>query len=418
MKTLRLPYGNEFYELNINKDFDILQKEELVPITNPRKELMRQYDNPISSKPLKELIKDKKDIIIAVSDKTRPIPYKVILNDALLPYLYEQGFDDKNISFIIANGSHDLNLEKDKELILGKDIANKYDIYFNNCYEENDFVDIGYEKRGVKVKLNKYFVKADFKILTGLINPHIYAGFSGGRKSVVPGLCNTDCWKLIHGVELMDHPGTRLGNLKNNLLHEIGTEVSRKVKVDFIINIALNSENKVSGVYCGDLEKAFELGVDQMTNKYKIKIEKKYDILITHGGGYPLDSSFYQIIKGMSSPLPYLRENGEIICIASCMDGIGTQLFVDLLKRIKSLKNWRTDLEKRDYQMEQWTVQAYYNLFKKAKVFLFSPQLFKKEPFLQDIVNKIDDIQYYIDEKITKNPEIKIGVFLDGPYCI
>jgi len=218
--TVNIPFGKGYYNLNVDSHFDILKRKQEKLLQNAKERFVHYYNNPISSKPLKELVKGKKDIIIVVSDRERPVPNKIILS-TLLPYLEEQGFTRENISFIVAFGAHARDFERDALEILGNEIRTNYKVYFNDCYKEEDFIGTGYKEEGVEVKVNKHFFNTDFKILTGLINPHIYAGYSGGRKSVVPGLCSTSSWPLIHGVKLIDHIGTRLGNLKDNWLHKI-----------------------------------------------------------------------------------------------------------------------------------------------------------------------------------------------------
>jgi len=414
--NINIPFGKGYYSLNTDNHFDILKRKQEKSLQNIEEKFKQGYDNPISSKSLKELVKGKKDIIIVVSDRERPVPNRIIL-DTLLLYLEKQGFTRENISFIIAFGAHDRNFESDALEILGNKIRSSYKVYFNNCYNEDDYVGTGYKEDGVEVKVNKHFFNADFKILTGLINPHVYAGFSGGRKSVVPGLCSASSWSLIHGVKLMDHPNTRLGNLKDNWLHKIGTRVARISRVDFIVNVTLTSGKEISGVYCGDLEKAFEAGVEYLEDNLRIKTDKKYDIAITNGGGYPLDANFFQMIKGMSTPVPYLKKGGEVISIAEGKEGLGMAKFIEIARQILDLRQWRKELNYKDYEMEQWTFQAYHNLFNRAKVKLVSP-LFKKEPCLQNIIEEIEDLNSYLDEKIKENPNIAIGVFLDGPYCL
>jgi lactate racemase len=193
--------------------------------------------------------------------------------------------------------------------------------------------------------------------------------------------------------------------------------VGQAPRVDFIINITLTSNKEISGIYCGDLEKAFEAGVDYLEEHLRIKTNKKYDIAISNGGGYPLDANFFQMIKGMSTPVPYLKKGGEVITIAEGKEGLGIAKFVEITKQILDLKQWRKELGYKDYEMEQWTFQAYHNLFDRIKVKLVSP-LFKKEPCLKNLIEEVEDINVYIDKKIKNNPDIKIGVFLDGPYCL
>lgn len=411
--VVKIPYGREFYELKLKREFDVLKREESEPIVNPKEEFLKQFDDPISIMPLKELVKGKKDIIIVVSDVTRPVPNKEILG-ALLPYLNQCGFSNKNISFIIANGSHDIPTEKDLTEILGENIKNNFKIYHNDCSKEEDFASVGYVEKGVEVKINKRYINADFKILTGLLNPHIYAGYSGGRKSIVPGLCNESSWKLFHGVDVIGHPMTMVDSLEHCPFHRIANSVMKKAGADFLINVACTIDHRINGIFCGDAQDAFFTGVNFMRESYRIKTSVKYDVSITNGSGYPLDSYFYQLVKGMSTPVPYTKKDGEIICFAKCENGIGTGFFYDIYKKVKNLSAWRNNLEGRDFVMEQWTMQAYQRLFSNAKVKLFSP-LFKTEPSLNDFIEEISNVEEYLNDKIDKNPDIKIGVFLDGP---
>jgi lactate racemase len=411
--SAKIQYGKGLYELILKREFDILKREEKEPLINPKEEFLKQFDNPISERPLKELLKGKKDILIVVSDISRPVPNKLIL-EALLPYLYKCGFSNKNISFIIASGSHDSPTDQGIIEILGEDIKNNFKIYNNECSIKEDFESVGYIENGIDVKINKKYINADFKIITGLLNPHPYAGYSGGRKSIVPGLCNKNSWELFHGVDVIGHSQTMVDSLEHSPFHRIANSVMRKAGVDFLINVACTIDHKINGIFCGDAQDAFFTGVCFMRENYRIKTTTKYDISITNGSGYPLDNYFHQLIKGMSTPVPYTKKDGEIICFAKCEKGIGEGYFYDLFKKIKNLKEWRKDLENREFVMEQWTMQAYQRLFSNTKVKLFSP-IFNIEPDLKNFIEEINNAEEYLNNKINENPDIKIGVFLDGP---
>ena len=192
-------------------------------------------------------------------------------------------------------------------------------------------------EEGIELKINKHYVNADFKILTGFIKPHNYAGFSRGRKSIVPGLCNAESFKLIHGVDIIGHPKTMVGSIEHNPFHRLATDVLKKVGTDFIVNIASTIHHEMIGVFCGNPQEAFLSGVNFMREKCKIKTASKYDIAITHGNGYPFDEYFYQLAQCMSTPVPYLKSKGEIICVTSFEKGLGINIFHDLIKGINNL---------------------------------------------------------------------------------
>jgi lactate racemase len=411
--NIKIPYGRGFYNLKAEYNFDLLKIKKISKLKDCKGELLKKINNPSGSKPLKDIIKNKKDICIVISDITRPIPNKDIL-EVLFSYMHGEGIDKKNIKIIVATGSHEEPTYEEYLELLGEHIKKNYKILWNDCYS-NNFIFSGIECDGHKISINKDYINSDVKILIGLIEPHLYAGYSGGRKSIVPGLCDWESFKLMHGSKIMMHPELRLDSIENNPFHIIAKSVAEKVGADFILNVIINEEKDIVNIFCGNLNKAFEEGIEYVRKHFKIKSNKKYDLIITNGGGYPLDSFFYQLVKGMNSPIPYLKKDGKLLMIAKCENGIGTKQFYELIKNIGTINDFINNIEN-NFTMEQWTIQAYYKVFQTAKVFLYSP-IFEKYPFLENFIKRVDDINKFIDNIRSEKKDCNLGIFTSGPYA-
>lgn len=414
---IAIPYGNDIYNLKLNHDLNILKSEELIPVSNLEKELLKQFNNPIGTKSLNLLLENRKNVCIVVSDNTRPVPNKPILN-VLIPYILNSGIKKENITLLVATGSHETLTNFQLIDLYGEDIYKNFKIVCSDCYRADDFSDIGYLADGTPIKINKVFLNADFKITTGLIEPHPFAGFSGGRKSVCPGLIDAESFKVMHGTEMVFSKYNEVGMLENNRFHQIATEVAKKTGVDFIINVSINKEKKVTNLFCGELVKAFDEGVKFVKNTSKIKAKKEYDLIITHGGGVGLDSYYYQLAKPINIATHYLNPGGKVIVFGKCDRGLGTPVFSGMLE---NANNWEEIIERiqssKEFISEQWNAQFVYSVLKKAEVFLFS-DYYDRYPFLEKLTPRVRDINIFIEEMKKQRKDIKIGFIEDGPFSI
>ncbi|MCX7705358.1 MAG: nickel-dependent lactate racemase, partial [bacterium] len=262
------------------------------------------------------------------------------------------------------------------------------------------------------------YFEADLKIVTGMIEPHFFAGFSGGRKGVCPGIAGMESIKIFHGAEFLEHPNTKPGILENNLCHIFATEFAKKAGVDFLVNVTINKNGEITGIFSGDLEKAFMKGVEFCKKTSTVFSKRKYKIVITTNGGYPLDRDFYQSVKGMVTALDIIEENGIIICASECCDGVGHENFKKLLSEFTTPEMFMKKITQPDYFHDlQWGIQPLVHVLKKARVFLVSglteeeAKLCKVVPFKE--INQA--IQTALKE-YGKNTEI--AVIPDGPYTI
>ena len=246
LNTIKIPYGDGNYHLDVNHELDILKSEKVIPIKDLNTELLEKLNNPIRSKSLNSLLKNKNNICIVVSDNTRPIPNKPLL-DTTISYILDSGIKKENILILVATGSHETLTNYQLIDLCGEDIYRNFRIICNDCFKTRDFKDIGFIIDNIPLKINRIFLESDFKILIGLIEPHPFAGFSGGRKSICPGLIDADSFKIMHGTKMVFSKYNEIGVLKNNEFHKIATEVAKRVGVDFIINVSINKEKKGRG---------------------------------------------------------------------------------------------------------------------------------------------------------------------------
>lgn len=418
---VHLPYGEKEIPLQLPaRRVKAILNSKFAPALKDIEEKIREsLDNPIYSPPLREIAKEKRNACVVISDVTRPIPNKVIL-PPLLTYLEEVGIKRENILILIATGLHRPNLGEELEKMVGKEIANNYRIENHIARDKSQQKYLGTTQRGTEIWINKLYVEADLKILTGLIEPHFMGGYSGGRKSICPGIAGVDTVKIQHGPQFLEHPNADNGIIEGNPFHEEALEIAKKVGVDFILNVTINKQREVTGVFGGHLEKAWEEGVRFLEQFVKVSIEEPVEVVLTHGGGAPLDATFYQTVKGMVGALPILKPGGTIIIASSCSEGVGSEEFKRLLWESESLeKTVEKMYDPENFVIDQWEVEELAKVYKKAKdVYLYTDGL-NEEELKHCFVKPVRDLERTIIDVLESYGEgAKLAVISEGPYII
>jgi nickel-dependent lactate racemase len=280
------------------------------------------------------------------------------------------------------------------------------------------------------VGVNRLFVEADFRIVTGFVEPHFMAGYSGGRKGVCPALVDLKTIQRFHGYRTLSDTGAREGVLQGNPCHEISLAVARKVGIDFLFNVAIDREKRIAGVYCGDLEAAHQAGCRDVGRWTGVDLERTYDMVITSGGGYPLDQTYYQTVKGLVMALPALHERSRLLLVSSCAEQLGSPEYTELMRRWG--RRWREFMveiarnEDRTLK-DQWELQIQTRVLERidsSAVFLASDDL---APDLQAATGITplagsEDVsaraQAWLDAELTRDPQASIAVIPDGPYTM
>jgi nickel-dependent lactate racemase len=320
-----------------------IEPKEKQGVKDPRAEIERALNEPIGTKPLKELVKPGSKIVIVANDQTRSTPSYIIL-PPVLDELNKAGVPDPDITIIIACGTHRPPKAEEQKGLLSEDVIQRVKVITHDC-KAKDMVYAGRTKNYLnKVYVNKVFAEADLRILTNDIELHYYAGYGGGRKSVLPGVSSEETIQHNHAMIL--HPKAKTGNLEGNPIHEDMVEAARLAKADFIVNIVTNSKKELVKAYAGDLEQAFYEGVKLVDEMYKVPIERRADIVVVSPGGNPHDIDLYQAYKGVDNALDAVKRGGVIVWAAECPDGHGNEVFYDWMTRFKDLKEIETEIKR------------------------------------------------------------------------
>ncbi len=451
-KVETLKCGKDF-KINLPDEVDVLSMKIPVPLKDPEDAILNSLNEPISSPGLDKIIKDKIEkkidskAVVVISDNTRPVPYKG-KSGILLPVikkLLKNGVDKDNILILVATGTHRaLSANELKEMINPQVFEIGIEIKNHNC--KNNLVNLGKTSRGSKVLINKDYMEADIKILTGLVESHFMAGTSGGRKSVCPGIIGEDSTYIFHGAEMLDSPNARDLVLNGNPCHEEALEIAKMAGVDFITNVTLDHQFNITGVFSGELKKAHQAAVKHIMDYVAIPIEKRYDLVITHAGFVGINH--YQAAKVGVISKPLLKPNGKLIIAANTTDDdpVGSNNYKCVLYLLKKFgaKNFKKLILSNDWTFipEQWQVQMWSKLFRQISqenLIYYSPFLTKKDysilpgkdgniflPEEKRYINDINQISEFIERAVNiisenykeQGKKLKIAYLIDGPYGV
>jgi len=419
---IKLDYGEGKVKVTIddNNLLQVLQNEPVTPLSDIKERLLEGYRAPVGCPPLADLISGKKKICIVISDSTRAVPTETILG-TLLPEIGSYGIDKDLVTILVATGLHRPNTTKELIRMAGKEVVDNYRIINHDARDRESCDYIGKTGRGTPVILDRVYVESDFKILTGLIEPHFMAGFSGGRKAVCPGISYMDMFKHFHGPVILESPNATNAVLVGNPFHEESTEIAKMAGVDFIVNVTINKNKQITGIFCGDLEKAFYEGAGFCKSSSTFKIEEQADIVLTSAGGYPLDCNLYQSVKGMVGAMPAVKDGGMIIIAAKCVEEIGSDEFVELLLNEDDLDVFMEKIKNPEFFiLDQWELEELVKVRKKADIYLYSDCL---NSCSYDIppgsLIQVDSIDKAISTGLEKyGPNATISVIPEGPYTI
>ena len=281
---MKFDYGKNGLEIDLDPSWNVttLHPEKQEIIKNPVQAIGESIDNPIGCPPLKDIIKDKKqinDVCIVVNDATRPVPSHIIL-EGLIKKLNEYGINDDKILILIATGLHRGSREDELDRILGRDLRSRLKVKDHDATDKNSLKYFGYTLDNIPIYINKHYFESDLKILTGYVEPHFFLGFSGGRKSIVPGIAGEETIQANHSAENIASLYARFGIYKENPMHKISIEISKLIGADFIVNVCINENHEITQVASGDLEEVHEQLVNyQLINVFK-EITEPFDIVI------------------------------------------------------------------------------------------------------------------------------------------
>lgn len=378
MKTFDIPYYTSSLPLHVedkNLKAVLNSRTDTYDAGKSEADLVREaLAHPIGTPRLRELARGRQKVVLVTSDHTRAVPSKLTL-----PILLEEiraGNPDADITILIATGLHRPTTEEEQRRMFGDAIVDQEKIVVNKAFEDEDFERVCELPSGAELWVNKLALHCDLLVTEGFIEPHFFAGFSGGRKSILPGICNAVTVNENHSYKAIASPYAATGVLEHNPIHEDMVYAARAVNVQFIMNVALNAEKKVIAAFAGDLEQAHLKGVEFVRSLAQCP-SVEGDIVITSNGGYPLDQNLYQSPKAVATAEACCRDGGVIIMCASCCDGMGGTHFEKLIVRgtVDEIDAYLSKIPPKETIPEMWCAQIFSRILKKHRIILVTNYL-------------------------------------------
>ncbi|MGF0150252.1 Nickel-dependent lactate racemase [Megasphaera elsdenii] len=425
MHTFNLPFGKEKIKLELPEEqvagVLVSHAHEYKAPKSEAELVADALANPIGSPKLSDLAKGKKNCVIISSDHTRPVPSHVIMPQLLAEL--RKGNPDIDITILIATGMHRATTKEELIAKYGKEIAEHEKFVIHVSRNDEDMVSIGTLPSGGDCRINKLAANADLLISEGFIEPHFFAGMSGGRKSVLPGIASKVTVLANHCSEFINSPHARTGILQGNPIHEDMLYAAKAAKLAFICNVVIDADKKVIAAFAGDREKAHYAGADFEMKLAGVK-PVPADIVITTNGGYPLDQNIYQSVKGMTAAEATCKEGGVIIDVSSCSDGHGGEDFYNNLKNAESIQKAMDEILARgrnETVFDQWEAQILMRMLLKFTIIMVTkaPQQMIEDMHMK-YASSIDEALAMAKEIMAKkgNKDPKITVIPDGVSVI
>ncbi len=409
------PYGEKILKAEIS--CEVLVSKEMPTIKNLEQSICDSLEKPINSQPLPKLVKNAKNVLIIIPDITRACPTEILLRNVISVI---ERCSNAEIRILIATGLHRPVNEMEKERLVGKEIKSRYEVLNHSADGSEDLIDL--QKKtfyGTPVEVNRYVMVSDVVVAIGLIEPHFFAGYSGGRKALLPGVASASAIFNNHGYKMIGHQFSRCGILDGNPVHQDMMEFMKVTKLDFIVNVILDKDKRISGIFSGDPMVAHLTGVRELDKYVRIPYEREAEIVITTNGGYPLDRDIYQTVKGMDTASYVVKKQGVIIIASECRDGLGGhESFLKILEGTSNPKEILERIKTLEPIYDQWEAQVLARVLSKARVIVVTENISEKtlrtlQLMHADNLEEALEIAYGIvgrDATVVSIPE--------GPYII
>ncbi len=371
-----LAYGRHGLPLDIPPHADVITSHQAPGLPDERAAILNALRNPINSAPLRDKVKPGQTVTIVHTDITRATPNALLL-PIILQELKSAGIRRADITLINALGTHRPQTDPELRAMLGDHVVENYRCLQHNAWDDANLVSFGETSRSNPVRINRAYAEADVKILTGFIEPHFFAGFSGGPKGVLPSIAGFESVLSNHGREMIAHPNATWGVTAGNPIWEEMREMAQRTDPTFIVNVTMNDARQLTGVFAGELVKAHAAGCSFVAEHALVKVEAPYDVVVTTNSGYPLDQNLYQTVKGMSAAARIVRKGGAIVMCAACNDGLPAHgKYAELLRQGGSPQGILDMLAQPGFSAhDQWQVQIQAQIQLHADVYVHSDGL-------------------------------------------
>ncbi|MCY4654037.1 MAG: nickel-dependent lactate racemase, partial [Dehalococcoidia bacterium] len=354
---------------------------------------------------------------ISVCDITRPMPSRTVLPVLLRDLSH---ISDQNIMILVATGTHRSNTDSELRQMLGDEIVDRYNVLNHNAFDDTILKSAGETQDGIPIFLNRHWLESDLRITVGFVEPHFFAGFSGGPKMVAPGLAGFDTIMRLHNAEMIGHPEARWGVTVGNPIHDSIREIAAKTGVDFALDVTINRERRITSVYAGEPTTVHHTSCRFARTISMQPVNRPFEVVLTTNSGYPLDQNLYQAVKGMSAAAQVVKRGGSIIAAAECLDGIPDHgEYGRLLRASSGPQDILNTVHSPGHNVhDQWQVQIQAQIQLKANVKLKSTYLTEEQVRIAHI-EPIEDVEMAVDEELMRHGSgSRLCVIPEGPQTI
>lgn len=416
---IRMAYGRTGMDVDVPERnlAAVLTMQESAPVVDPAGTLLQMLRAPLGGRPLVEIARGKRTATIVVCDITRPVPNRVIL-PPVFAELERAGITRDNITILIATGLHRPSTPAEIVTMLGEEIAGSVRVLSHHAKEIGEQRFLGTTPQGTPVYVDETYCAADVKITTGFIEPHLMAGFSGGRKLIAPGCAGEDTIKALHSPRFIEHPECREGSIDDNPLHAELLRIAALAGHDLIVNVALDADRRITGIFAGDPVVAHAEGVRHVRATVSARVPAPVDIVVTSAAGYPLDLTYYQTVKGMTAAAPVLKPGGTLIIAAECAEGLGGPEFTRMATTVQSARAFLDTLQHRPVEVDQWQLEECAKVAAVHDVVLVSGGI-GSEDLQRLFVRHQPDLHAALADGLQRHgADARVAVIPRGPYTL
>ena len=394
--------------------YRVLEAKWAKPVDDPDAAIEHALDHPTGTLPLAELARGKGSAAISVCDITRPAPNRVTLPH-VLKRLDAAGIPRERTTILIATGLHRPATPEELDEILSPEIAAAYPIVNHNARNRGEHRDLGFTRSGTLVLIDERYVSAGIHITLGFIEQHLMAGFSGGRKLVAPGLAYQDTIKTLHSPRFMRDRRAVEGSIDDNPLHRELLEIAQMAGHDFVLDVVLAEGRKIAAVHAGDPRQAHQQGIDFVRRETAEKLPRRVQAAVTSAAGYPLDLTFYQVVKGVTAASHLVEPGGVILLMAACDEGAGAHEFSRLLKESRSASEFLETISNAPVTIDQWQLEKLALVCETHRVWWYVPGL--PEEFHSSVWGHLFHSPEAALEALARKMDGKeVALIPEGPY--
>ena len=416
---IELAYGRSGLTVDLPDTVQVITSRPVPGVPDEGAALRAALRQPVGTSPLAALVKRGDRVVVAHTDITRATPNRRML-PVLLDELQEAGVAPEDITLLNALGTHRPQTDTELREMLGEGIVDRYRCFQHSAFDDAGLVALGHTRAGHPVRVNRRFLEADVRILTGFIEPHFFAGFSGGPKGVLPALAGAESVATNHGYAMIGHPSATWGVTDGNPIWEEMKEVALRTQSSFLLNVTMNACREITGVFAGDMLAAHARGCAFVREQSMVPVKAPFDIVVTTNSGYPLDQNLYQSVKGMSAAARIVRDGGAIVMAAACADGLPDHGCYAGLLREGGSPQGLLDLVARPgfSRQDQWQVQIQAMIQKRAEVHVYSEGL-TADQIRQALFTPCVDLAATVGRLQQRfGPGARIAVVPDGPLTM